>query len=142
MTSRKNRDSSSAIVCAVCARVCTDRQYGLLLRNKRCWMGSLFSFKRYYCTVEQIYSCLRSHYFWWAYCLSYESFLFLHEKLSTEIEKAVDKLRPYGKGGGGKATISHPPCVMGLLALLLGWLAHCVISLVYGLSHASVYENI
>ena len=100
MTSRKNRDTSSAIVRAVCARICAGRRYDLLLRKKRCWMGSPFFIKRSRCTVEQIYRCLGAPYFWRAYRLSYESFLFLHEKLSVGIAKAVDDLRPYKQRGG------------------------------------------
>ncbi len=118
-------------LCVLCAPAFAPAAiYGLLLRNKRCWMGSPFSFKQYRRTVEQIYGCLGSHYFWWAYHLSYESFLFFHEKLSVKIAKDVDDVRPYEQRGGGDAIISHPQCVMGLLALLLDWRAHCIISLV------------
>ena len=139
MTSRKNRDTSSAIVRAVCARVCAGRRYGLLLRKKHYWMGSQFFIRRSRRTVEHIYRCLGSRYFRRAYRLSYESFQFLHEKLSAGIAEAIDNLRPYERRGGGEATISHPQCAMGLLALLLGWLAHCVISLV--VPHMTLWQS-
>jgi hypothetical protein len=100
MTSQKIRDTSSAIMRAMCARVCAGRRYGLLLRKKRCYMGSLFFIRQSCRTVEQIYRCLGSRYFRRAYCLSYESFLFLHEKLSVGIAEAIDNLRPYKRRGG------------------------------------------
>ncbi len=85
MTSWKNRDTSSAIVRAVCARICAGRRYGLLMRKKHIYIGSPF------------FQTIPSHrggitYIWRAYRLSYESFLFLHEKVSVGIAKAVDDL--------------------------------------------------
>ena len=92
MTSRTNRDTSSAIVHAVCACApaadmicsCAIRAIG--------WV----------CPFLAHDHCLGSGYFWRAYCLSYESFLFLHEKLSIGIVKAVDNARFYERRGGGE----------------------------------------
>ncbi len=108
MTSRKIHDTSSAIVRAVCARVCAGRRYGLLLRKKRCYMGLLFFIRRSRRTVEQIYCCLGSRYFWGAYRLSYKSFLFLHGKLSAGIAEAIDNLRPYEQRGGRGGNYKPP----------------------------------
>ena len=151
MTSRKNRDTSSAIVRAVCARICAGRRYDLLLRKKRCWMGSPFFIKRSRRTVEQIYRCLGSPYFRRAYRSSYESFLFLHEKLSVGIAKAVDDLRPYERRGGRGGNYKPPPVRNGpvstsvRLACALHYFAGGSpydIMAKYGISHASLYESI
>ncbi len=57
-------------------------------------------------------------------------FCFSMRSYPPELQRQSTTLGPTNEGGGGEATISHPQCAMGLLALLLGWLAHCVISLV------------
>ena len=151
MTSQKNRDTSSAIVRAVCARVCAGRRYGLLLQKKHYWMGSQFFIRQSRRTMEHIYRCLGSRYFWRAYRLSYESFLFLHEKLSVGIAKAIDNLRPYEQRGGRGGNYKPPPVRNGpvstsvrlgcALRYFAGGSPYDIMAK-YGLSHKSVYESI
>ena len=101
--------------------------------------------------MEQIYCCLGSPYFWRAYRLSYESFLFLHEILSVRIAKAVDDLRPYELRGGRGGNYKPPPVRNGpvstsvRLACALRYFAggspyHIMAK--YGISHASLFESI
>ena len=101
--------------------------------------------------MEQIYRCLGSRYFWQAYRLSYESFQFLHEKLSAGIAEAIDNLRPYERRGGRGGNYKPPPVRNGLvstsvrLACALRYFAGGSpydIMAKYGLSHASLYESI
>ena len=114
-------------------------------------MGSPFFIKRSRRTGEQIYRCLGSPYFRRAYRLSYESFLFLHEKLSVGIAKAVDDLRPYEQRGGRGGNYKPPPVRNGpvstsvRLACALRYFAGGSpydIMAKYGISHASLYESI
>ncbi len=90
-------------------------------------------------------------YFRQAYHLSCESFLFLHEKLSVGIAKAVDDLRPYERRGGRGGNYKPPPVRNGpvstsvRLACALHFFAGglpCDIMAKYGISHASLYESI
>ena len=114
-------------------------------------MGSPFFIKQSRRTVEQIYRCLGSPYFWRACCLSYESFLFLHEKLSIRIAKAVDDVRPYEQRGGRGGNYKPPPVRNGLvstsvrlacaLRYFVGGSPYDIMAK-YGLSHKSVYESI
>ncbi len=88
MTSQKNRDTSSAIVCGVCACACAGRRYGLLLRKKRCWMGSLFFIKQSRRTVEQITVA-------WDQVIFGGHIVYHTSPFCVGIVKAVDDLRPY-----------------------------------------------
>ena len=114
-------------------------------------MVLLFFMSRSHCTVEQIYHCLGSGYFWRAYHLSYKSFLFLHEKLSIGIAKAVDNLRPYEQRGGRGCNYKPPPVRNGPVStsVKLACALHYFddgspydIMAKYGLSRASLYESI
>ena len=125
--------------------------HSLLLRKKHYWMGSQFFIRRSRRTVEHIYRCLGSRYFRRAYRLSYESFQYLHEKLSAGIAEAIDNLRPYERRGGRGGHYKPPPVRHGLvstsvrLACALRYFAGGSpydIMAKYGLSHASLYESI
>ena len=130
MTSKKKCDTSSAIVRAVCARVCAGRRYDLLLRKKRCWLGLLFLSNNPVAPWSR-FTVAWDHIIFGGHIVYHTSpFSFSMRSYPPELQRQSTTLGPTNEGGGGEATISHPQCVMGLLALLLGWLAHCVISLV------------
>ena len=125
MTRRTNRETSSVIVRAVCARVCAGRCYNSPSRKKGYWVGSTYSRCKVHRSVEDIYGCLGERYFQRAYRISYESFWLLHRKLSTRIAKAVDDSRRYKRKGGREGTISFLLFIMALLPLAFGWLVLC-----------------
>ena len=114
-------------------------------------MGSPFSRTQSLCTVEHIYGCVGAIYFWRAYHLTYEFFLFLHEKLSLKIAKDVDNARPYEQKGGRRGNYKPPPVRNGpvsaciQLTCALGYFdggSSYDIMVKYGRSHASVLESI
>ncbi len=83
--------------------------------------------------------------------MTYESFLFLHEKLSSKIAKAVDDSRRYKQRGGRGGNYKPPPVCNGpvstcvRLACALRYFAGGSpydIMAKYGISHASVLESI
>jgi hypothetical protein len=83
--------------------------------------------------------------------MTYESFLFIHDKLSAGIAKAVDDGRRYKQLGGRGGNYKPPPVRNGpvsscvWLACTLGYFAGGLpydIMAKYGISHAAVLESI
>jgi hypothetical protein len=151
MKQQKRHDTSLAIVRAVCAHVCNRRPFDILLSKKFNLVGLPYSRTRCRCTVEEIYDCLGARYFQRAYRMTYESFLFLHEKLSSGIAKAVDDGRHYKQMGGRGGNYKPPPVRNGpvstcvRLACTLQYFAGGLpydITAKYGIFHAAVLESI
>ena len=62
--------------------------------------------------------------------MTYQSFLFLHEKLSSELLRLFTMLGPTSEREKEEVNISCSQCVMSRFSLAFGWLALCGILLV------------
>jgi hypothetical protein len=144
MTSQKNHDTLVGIVCAVCARVCTQRRYDLLSCNKGDWVGlAYFShgtfalLRRFTATWESIIfdrhtACHTNHFGF--YMGSYPPELL---RLLMIVGNASRR-----EEGEVTITISCPLCIMALFQLAFGWLVLCSIFLVHCCTLLPMFSNL
>jgi hypothetical protein len=72
-------------MCAVFTHICDRCRVDILLSKKGNLLGLPHSRTRCCRTVEEIYGWLGAHYFWQAYCMTYEFFLFFTRSYPLEL---------------------------------------------------------
>ena len=152
-SSQSRRRQAAALVAKIVARAVADEEY----HSSIDWTHHIrhrdprYPYYRRRRTVREVYRMIGSAYFRRAYRMDYQSFLRLHEKLSTGIQAALRIILKYELKGLAGENSKPPPIPNGpistkvRLAVALRYFSGGSpydIMCVYGISHTAVMDSV